>query len=88
VIATDGRGRPQARSVHEILINQTLKRSLYFHLEACLEESPVTGDLTGRTIAKYRVTTIRFDPFPATLRDDPRFLGLLDRMRRESNREL
>jgi hypothetical protein len=53
-----------------------------------LEESPVTGDLTGRTIAKYRVTAIRFDPFPATLRDDPRFLGLFDRMRRESNREL
>jgi serine/threonine protein kinase/tetratricopeptide (TPR) repeat protein len=34
-----------------------------------------------------RETAIRFDPFLATLRDDSRFLGLLDRMRRESNLE-
>jgi len=40
--------------------------------------------------ARRRIATApaRFDPFLATLRDDPRFLGLFDRMRRESNREL
>lgn len=43
---------------------------------ACLE--------LGVTRGFRRETAIRFDPFLAALRDDPRFLGLLDRMRRES----
>ena len=46
---------------------------------ACLE--------LGVTRGFRREAAIRFDPFLATLRDDPRFPGLLDRMRQESNLE-
>jgi serine/threonine protein kinase/Tfp pilus assembly protein PilF len=46
---------------------------------ACLELAVARGF--------RRETAIRFDPFLASLRDDPRFLALLDRMRREYNIE-
>jgi serine/threonine protein kinase/tetratricopeptide (TPR) repeat protein len=46
---------------------------------ACLELAVTRGF--------RREAAIRFDPFLASLRDDPRFLGLLDRMRRESSVE-